>query len=101
MFLGSGASGGTPGRVAAADASSLLVEGEVRMLIDVTRDATAQLQGIGRLDARSSTRAHRDASGGIPALRRRDGDASPLPVFAHAKTLARSNAGTHVSTTAT
>lgn len=58
------------------------------MLIDVTRDATAQLHGIGRLDAALLTHAHRDASGGIPALRRRDGDASPLPVFAHAKTLA-------------
>ena len=63
------------------------MEGPARILLDVTRHVEAQLRGVPRLDAVLLTHAHRDATGGIMALRRRD-DARPLPVFAHAKTLA-------------
>ena len=88
MFLGTGASGGTPGvGRSQRRESSLLVEGAARIVFDVTRHAEAQLRGVPRLDAVLLTHAHRDATGGIVALRRRD-DARPLPVFAHAKTLA-------------
>jgi phosphoribosyl 1,2-cyclic phosphodiesterase len=88
VFLGTGASGGTPGRGhSRRRESSLLVDGDAHVLLDVTRDAAEQLEGVARLDAVLLTHAHRDATGGIPTLRRRE-DARPLPVFAHPQTIA-------------
>jgi len=47
-----------------------LIEADVSLLIDVTRDFPAQSAGVERLDAALLTHAHRDAAGGVPALRR-------------------------------
>jgi phosphoribosyl 1,2-cyclic phosphodiesterase len=84
-FLGTGASGGTPGSGRSARReSSLLVEGSARVLIDATRHFREQSRELRELDGVLLTHAHRDAAGGIPALRRwwtaRTG--APLPVYA-------------------
>ncbi|HEX6310663.1 MAG TPA: MBL fold metallo-hydrolase [Acidimicrobiia bacterium] len=89
-FLGTGASGGTPGRGRSRRReSSLLVEGPANVLVDVTRDFTAQAAGIERIDLVLITHAHRDASGGLGRLDRwlttRDDD--PVPVLAHPGTI--------------
>jgi phosphoribosyl 1,2-cyclic phosphodiesterase len=91
VFLGTGASGGTRGfGRSRRSESSLLVEGATSLLLDATRDITDQLRLVRRLDAILLTHAHRDATGGIPRLRRwwQEQHRAPLPVLAHAKTLA-------------
>lgn len=90
-FLGTGASGGTPGegRSARRESSAVVVAGG-RVLIDVTRDFPEQRHEIETPDAALLTHAHRDACGGIAALRswwwERASD--PLPVYASPKTIA-------------
>jgi phosphoribosyl 1,2-cyclic phosphodiesterase len=70
-FLGTGASGGTPGTGRSARReSSLLVEAGPTVLIDVTRHFSAQSATLRRLDGVLLTHAHRDAAGGVPQLRR-------------------------------
>ena len=70
-FLGTGASGGTPGRGRSQRLeSSLLVEAGVRLLIDVTRDFERQSRALECLDAVLLTHAHADACGGVGQLRR-------------------------------
>jgi phosphoribosyl 1,2-cyclic phosphodiesterase len=90
-FLGTGASGGTPGRGRSGRLeSSLVVEAGVRLLIDVTRDFERQSYALGDLDAVLLTHAHADACGGIAQLRRwlRSREVERLPVYASAATIA-------------
>ena len=70
-FLGTGASGGTPGRGRSARAeSSLLVEGPARLLIDASRHFREQSQELPELDGVLLTHAHRDATPPHEDLRR-------------------------------
>lgn len=92
VFLGTGASGGTPGRGRTRRSeSSLFVRHEtVRILIDVTRHFERQSQAIDRIDVLLLTHAHRDATGGLPALRSWSlgRNAPPVTVVAHPDTIA-------------
>ncbi len=70
-FLGTGASGGTPGRGRSRrrESSLLVDDGETRLLLDVTRDFAAQATLLdGAPTAALLTHAHRDAAGGLPLL---------------------------------
>jgi phosphoribosyl 1,2-cyclic phosphodiesterase len=91
VFLGTGASGGTPGRGRSRrHESSLLVEHrDGALLIDATRDFVEQAARIRRLDAVLLTHAHRDASGGILALGTwaRRTDRGRVPVLGAPETL--------------
>jgi len=91
-LLGTGASGGTPGsgRSRRLESSALARTAGIAVLIDVTRDFERQARGLVAIDAVLLTHAHRDAAGGIARLRRwwRERDQPPLPVYAHAGTLA-------------
>ena len=91
-LLGTGASGGTAGRGRSRRLeSSALVRDGAAVLLDVTRDFSVQSAAIERLDAVLLTHAHRDAAGGIGALRRwwrGRGVAAPIPVYSHPRTLA-------------
>ena len=89
-FLGTGASGGTPGRGRSRRLeSSLLIDGEAAILIDVTRHFAAQSKAVSRLDAVLVTHAHADAAGGMASLRRwsRGRDDGPIPVYASVETI--------------
>jgi phosphoribosyl 1,2-cyclic phosphodiesterase len=89
VFLGTGASGGTPGTGRSRRLeSSLLVEAATTVLFDVTRDFYEQSRRLRRLDAVLITHAHRDAAGGIPALARWLGDRAPVRVLAAPETIA-------------
>jgi phosphoribosyl 1,2-cyclic phosphate phosphodiesterase len=88
VFLGTGASGGTPGTGRSHRLeSSLLVEATATVLFDVTRDFGEQSRHLRRLDAVLITHAHRDAAGGIPALARWLGDRAPVRVLAAPETI--------------
>ena len=92
VFLGTGASGGTPGvGRSRRTESSLLVEGETSLLVDTTRELPRpDSAGPSHRRDPAHTHAHRDASGGIPALRSwwQEQHRAPFPLFAHAATLA-------------
>ncbi|HEX2027674.1 MAG TPA: MBL fold metallo-hydrolase [Nitriliruptorales bacterium] len=85
-FLGTGASGGTPGagRSRRRESSALVTAGGTGLLLDATRDLPSQLADVDRIDAVALTHAHRDASGGVPALRRwlQERGLGPVPVLA-------------------
>jgi phosphoribosyl 1,2-cyclic phosphodiesterase len=90
-FLGTGASGGTPGRGRSRRReSSLSVEAGVRIVIDVTSDFERQSSALEGLDAVLLTHAHADACGGIAQLRRwlRARDMDRVPLYASAATIA-------------
>ena len=90
-FLGTGASGGTPGAGRSARReSSAVIELRSRLLVDVSRDFPEQCRDLGSLDGVLLTHAHRDACGGIAALRRwwRPLQTGPVPIYASRETIA-------------
>jgi phosphoribosyl 1,2-cyclic phosphodiesterase len=91
-FLGTGASGGTAGRGRSRrrESSLLVAARDTRLLLDVTRHFGEQSPALERLDAALLTHAHRDACGGMAAMRAwwRERSVEPLPVYASAETIA-------------
>jgi phosphoribosyl 1,2-cyclic phosphodiesterase len=85
LFLGTGAAGGTPGRGRSGRLeSSLLISNGTTLLIDVTRNFRVQSERFARIDAALLTHGHRDAIGGLPALRRwwlEHGSSRPIDLF--------------------
>lgn len=83
-FLGTGASGGTPGegRSRRRESSLLVTCDGTTVLVDATRDLESQVAEAAEIDALVLTHAHRDASGGVPALRRVRGADPPIPTYA-------------------
>jgi phosphoribosyl 1,2-cyclic phosphodiesterase len=90
-FLGTGASGGTPGegRSRRRESSLLATSDETTLLLDVTRDFALQARLIERIDAVLLTHAHRDAAGGIARLRAwcREHATGPIALYAHRLTI--------------
>lgn len=88
--MGTGASGGTPGRGRSRRReSSLLVDDGLTVVIDVTRDFAAQSRSLRRIDAVLLTHGHRDAIGGMAQLRRwwlEHGRSRPIDVYMSAPT---------------
>lgn len=89
IFLGTGASNGTPGRNKSLRLeSSILLKSEVNILIDVTRDFSKQAENFDQLDAVLITHAHIDASGGIPLLNNfQKSKNKSIQSYAHRKTI--------------
>ena len=89
-FLGTGASGGIPGTgKSRRRESSMLAAAGARLLVDVTRDFEEQAHDLDGMEAVLLTHGHRDACGGLPALRRWLGERSrgPVPVYASRQTI--------------
>jgi phosphoribosyl 1,2-cyclic phosphodiesterase len=91
VFLGTGASGGTSesGRSHRLE-SSLLLKDHHSVLIDVTRNFSAQSLLVDRIDYLLITHGHRDASGGIAQLHAwwKKRSQAPIVVLAHGQTIA-------------
>lgn len=91
-FLGTGASGGTPGAGRSERReSSALLHGDSAVLVDVTRDFSDQAAGLETIDAVLLTHAHRDAAGGMAQLRRwwLARSRPPIPVHGHPRAIER------------
>ena len=87
IFLGTGASGGTPGKgKSKRQESSLLVSNSFNILIDATRYFQEQSKLIEKIDLVLITHAHKDAYGGISKLNK--WLKKPVPIYAHKKTIA-------------
>ncbi len=92
IFLGTGASGGTPGTDKSLRLeSSLLIKNKLNILIDVTRNFVEQSKKIDKTDDILLTHGHQDACGGINQLRSwwQSKNLPPIPVFAHRKVITR------------
>lgn len=90
-FLGTGASGGIPGKGRSQRLeSSLLAQDGASVLLDLTRHFARQSEDVTQIDAVLLTHAHRDACDGVPQLRRwlHERGASPIDVYASAETIA-------------
>ncbi len=87
-FLGTGASGGTPGIGKSKRLeSSLYIQDKTNILIDVTRNFYQQAATIKHIDYILLTHGHKDAIGGIPQLEHWSKTKKPISVFAHEKTI--------------
>lgn len=87
-FLGTGASGGTPGvGKSKRFESSLYIQDKTNILIDVTRNFFQQAATIKHIDYILLTHGHKDAIGGIPQLERWSKTKKSISVFAHEKTI--------------
>jgi phosphoribosyl 1,2-cyclic phosphodiesterase len=93
-FLGTGASGGTPGRGRSCrlESSLLVADGPAgtSILLDLTRHFSVQSHAVRGIDAILLTHAHRDACGGIAQLRRwsQERSAAPVALYASVETIA-------------
>jgi phosphoribosyl 1,2-cyclic phosphodiesterase len=91
-FLGTGASGDTPGSGRSSRReSSALLQGDIRILLDVTRAFSDQAAWPDAIDAILLTHAHRDAAGGMAQLRQwwLGRSRPPIPVYAHPQAIER------------
>lgn len=89
IFLGTGASGGTPGIGKSKRLeSAILLSNETKILVDVTRNFFQQASIIKHIDYILLTHGHKDAIGGFNQLRRwwTKKKQKPIKVFAHPKT---------------
>lgn len=104
IFLGTGASGGTPGRGRSRRLeSSIVISDGAALLIDVTRDFAVQAERLTGIDAVALTHAHRDAIGGLPLLRRwwlANGTREPIDLFLSGRPPTSSAGATDASSTA-
>ncbi len=90
VFLGTGASGGTPGTGKSnRRESSLLLKDRLSILLDVTRHFSKQAECLERIDCILLTHGHADACGGIGQLRTwlKGKNAQAVPVYAHPQTI--------------
>lgn len=91
IFLGTGASGGTPGEGKShRKESSLFIQGQINILVDVTRHFSIQSKNINKIDCILLTHGHMDACGGISQLRawyKKRQNTRPIPVYAHPQTI--------------
>lgn len=87
-FLGTGASGGTPGKGKSKRLeSSIFIQNKTCILIDVTRDFSEQVKAVKHIDYILLTHGHKDAIGGIPQLSRWHKMQKPIPIIANTKTI--------------
>lgn len=90
IFLGTGASGGTPGTDKSHRLeSSFLIKNSLNILIDVTRNFAKQSGKLDKIDSILITHGHQDAIGGINQLKTwwQSKNLQPIPIFAHKKVI--------------